>query len=68
MNKENQIMSNKFTVRTSSDDGLFIRSAYEAFRASVLESGSTPPSLNEFLCRVIISELHKMYGEGVSNE
>ena len=61
-------MSNKFTVRTNDNDGLFIRSAYEAFRASTLELGSQPPSLNEFLCRLIIAELHKMYGEELISE
>ena len=52
-------MSNKFTVRASENDGLFIRSAYEAFRAASLEQGTQPPSMNEFLCGLIIQELHR---------
>lgn len=58
-------MSNKFTVRTNENDGFFIRSAYEAFRAASLESGTQPPSLNEFLCSLIVAELHRTYGEGL---
>ena len=48
------IQDDKFTVRTTKEQGQLIRTAYEFLRRNETDQGRKPPSVNSFLTEAIM--------------
>lgn len=50
----------KFTIRTTKEQGVLIRTAYEFLRRNAIASGTKPPSVNKFITELLL--------EGITND